>query len=84
MKNSTWMSLFLLVLVCGVALAMPRQGQSSLPPRDATTVADLFERLGRCTNTVSEEQKYQEKLVARIHELEKEIAVLKTPRTSEK
>ena len=60
--------------VCG--LVIPLFAQSKLPERDTTTVGDLFERLGRCSSSLSDEQKYEEKLAARIRELEKTVAFL--------
>ena len=68
-------------LIVGVCFGLPlilwaQQPQTPLPARDTTTVADLFDRLGRCHSTIEDERRYQERLIARIRELEQQKGAL--------
>lgn len=70
MKRSILRAITAFLFGLAVLGAQSQQQQQPLPPQDPTTVEDLFNQLGRCNATLTEGQKYKEKLVARIRELE--------------
>lgn len=57
-----------------------QQPSPALPIRDNTTVQDLKEQIADCSINSVNESKYEAKLIARIRELEKELAEAKTPK----
>ncbi len=66
-------------------IAVPLLGQQPpataipLPARDQITIEDLQTQIANCTINATNEQKYEAKLIARIRELEKQVADLKAP-----
>ncbi len=75
----------LLLLFAVPLLAQAPKVEIQLPQRDQITIEDLQTQIANCTITAANEQKYEAKLIARIHELEKQVADLKAPpKVSEK
>ncbi len=72
-------------------IAVPLLGQQPpatvipLPARDQITIEDLQTQIANCAINATNESKYEAKLIARIRELEKQVADLKAPpKVSEK
>ncbi len=77
--------LFLLLLAVPAFAQQPTSTVIPLPARDQITIEDLQTQIANCTINATNEQKYEAKLIARIRELEKQVADLKAPpKVSEK
>lgn len=70
------MSLLLLIFN-SLASATQTAQAPPLPTRDQYTITDLRDLVVGCQIDLDSERKYQQKLVQRIRELEKEVDVLK-------
>ncbi len=79
------MKRLLLLLLAVPAFAQQPATVIPLPARDQITIEDLQTQIANCTINATNESKYEAKLIARIRELEKQVADLKAPpKVSEK
>lgn len=78
-----WKSCLLVVLAMVLMDLFPRATvslgapQSTLPERSPITTTDLKEQIADCAISARSESAYEGKLIARIAELEKQLAALK-------
>lgn len=70
---------FIIGLLLAVSVVFAQQ---QLPQRDTITVADLKTKIAECVLQSDIESKYESKLIARIQQLEKELAELKSNSSS--
>lgn len=75
MKFSTKLILAIAIGLClGILVNGQQPSAPPLPPRDTVIVDDLKMMLSDCTINANAEVRYEAKLVARIRELEKQLA----------